>query len=521
MIVSTAVSAMAATSSAAFRNISSEETPMNRISHWINGQVVAGTSGRSGIVYNPALGQQSGEVDLASVDEVAAAVAAATAAFPAWRATSLSRRAEIMFHLRESVDANRKEIASLLTAEHGKVLSDALGEVARGLENIEFACGVPHLLKGGYSEQAATGVDVYSIRQPLGVVAGITPFNFPAMVPMWMFANALACGNTFVLKPSEKDPSVSMFLAELLRNAGVPDGCFNVVQGDKVAVDALLHHPDVAAVSFVGSTPIAKYIYETGTQNGKRVQALGGAKNHMLVLPDADLDMAADAAVSAAYGSAGERCMAISVVLASEAVADDLVAKIADRIPSVKVGPGTEPDSEMGPLITGEHRDRVAGYLEGAGAAGATVVVDGRDGAPSGGFFLKPSLIDDVTTEMACYTDEIFGPVLSVVRVAGYQEGVDMINANPYANGVALFTRDGGAARQFQFDIEVGMVGINVPIPVPVSYYSFGGWKASLFGDTHMYGPEGINFYTRGKVITSRWPDPSTSAVDLGFPQNR
>jgi malonate-semialdehyde dehydrogenase (acetylating) / methylmalonate-semialdehyde dehydrogenase len=381
---------------------------------------------------------------------------------------------------------------------------------------------VPHLLKGGYSEQAAGGVDVYSIRQPLGVVAGITPFNFPAMVPMWMFANALACGNTFVLKPSEKDPSVSMFLAELIANAGVPAGCFNVVQGDKVAVDRLLEHPDVAAVSFVGSTPIAKYIYETGTRNGKRVQALGGAKNHMLVLADADLDMAADAAVSAAYGSAGERCMAISVVLASEAIADDLVTKIADRIPAVKVGPGNELDSQMGPLITGEHRDRVAGYVDGADAAGATVVVDGRQApAPADGFFLNPSLIDHVQPGMACYDDEIFGPVLSVVRVAGYDEGLRMINANQYANGTALFTRDGGAARQFQFDVEVGMVGINVPIPVPVSYYSFGGWKASLFGDTHMYGPEGINFYTRGKVVTSRWPDPATSAVDLGFPQNR
>jgi malonate-semialdehyde dehydrogenase (acetylating)/methylmalonate-semialdehyde dehydrogenase len=426
-----------------------------------------------------------------------------------------------MFHLRELVDANRKDIASMLTAEHGKVLSDSLGEVARGLENIEFACGIPQLLKGGYSEQAASGVDVYSIRQPLGVVAGITPFNFPAMVPMWMFANALACGNTFVLKPSERDPSVSLFLAELIHNAGIPDGCFNVIQGDKVAVDALLDHPDVAAVSFVGSTPIARYIYETGTRNGKRVQALGGAKNHMLVLADADLDMAADAAVSAAYGSAGERCMAISVLLAADTIADELVAKIAERLPGIKVGPGLESDSQMGPLITSEHRDRVASYIEDAPGQGASVVVDGRTGAPEGGFFLKPSLIDHVQPGMRCYDDEIFGPVLSVVRVSGYQEGVDLINASPWANGTAIFTRDGGAARSFQFDIEVGMVGINVPIPVPVSYYSFGGWKASLFGDTHMYGPEGINFYTRGKVVTSRWPDPSTSTVDLGFPQNR
>jgi malonate-semialdehyde dehydrogenase (acetylating) / methylmalonate-semialdehyde dehydrogenase len=494
---------------------------MNDIQHWIDGKVVVSTSGRTGPVFNPATGEQTGRVALASVDEVDAAVAAAKAAAPGWRATSLSKRAEVMFRMRELVDANRKEIATLLTAEHGKVLSDAMGEVARGLENIEFACGVPHLLKGGFSEQAATGVDVYSIRQPLGVVAGITPFNFPAMVPMWMFANALACGNTFVLKPSEKDPSVSMFIAELLTQAGLPAGCFNIVQGDKVAVDRLLEHPDVAAVSFVGSTPIAKYIYETGTSNGKRVQALGGAKNHMLVLADADLDMAADAAIGAAYGSAGERCMAVSVVLASEAIADELVAKIADRIPQVKVGAGNDPDSEMGPLITAEHRDKVAGYVEAAPGEGASVVVDGRRPAGDPGFFVDPSLIDHVQPGMACYDNEIFGPVLSVVRVHGYEDGVEMINANPWANGTALFTRDGGAARQFQFDIEVGMVGINVPIPVPVSYYSFGGWKASLFGDTHMYGPEGINFYTRGKVVTSRWPDPATSKVDLGFPETR
>jgi malonate-semialdehyde dehydrogenase (acetylating)/methylmalonate-semialdehyde dehydrogenase len=494
---------------------------MNDIQHWIDGQVVASASGRTAPVYNPATGEQTGQVALASVDEVDHAVATATAAAPTWRATSLSKRAEVMFRLRELVDANRKEIASLLTVEHGKVLSDAMGEVARGLENIEFACGIPHLLKGGFSEQASSGVDVYSIRQPLGVVAGITPFNFPAMVPMWMFANAIACGNTFVLKPSEKDPSVSMFLAELLAQSGLPAGVFNVVQGDKVAVDRILEHPDIAAVSFVGSTPIAKYIYETGTANGKRVQALGGAKNHMLVLADADLDMAADAAIGAAYGSAGERCMAVSVVLAAEAIADDLVARIADRIPAVRVGPGMEPDSEMGPLITAEHRDKVASYIAGAPGDGATVVVDGRRPESDTGFFVDPSLIDHVRPGMACYDHEIFGPVLSVVRVHGYEDGVEMINANPWANGTAIFTRDGGAARQFQFDIEVGMVGINVPIPVPVSYYSFGGWKASLFGDTHMYGPEGINFYTRGKVVTSRWPDPATSQVDLGFPETR
>jgi len=494
---------------------------MNRISHWVDGKVVAGRSGRSGVVFNPATGEQQSSVDFASIAEIDAAVAVAKAAFPAWRATNLSRRAEVMFHMRELISANRKEIASLLSAEHGKVLSDALGEVARGLENVEFACGVPNLMKGGYSEQASSGVDVYSIKQPLGVVAGITPFNFPAMVPMWMFANALACGNTFILKPSEKDPSASMFLAELLKQAGLPDGCFNVVHGDKVAVDRLLDHPDIAAVSFVGSTPIARYIYETGTRNGKRVQALGGAKNHMLVLPDADLDMAADAAVSAAYGSAGERCMAISVVLAVDSVADALIERIQARIPDIKVGPASEPDNEMGPLITGEHRDKVAGYVAGAAEEGATVVVDGRDGAPEGGFFLKPSLIDNVKPGMRCYDDEIFGPVLSVSRVSGYEEGLGLINANQYGNGTAIFTRDGGVARQFEFDVQVGMVGVNVPIPVPVSYYSFGGWKASLFGDQHMYGPDGINFFTRTKVVTSRWPDPRTSTVDLGFPQNR
>ncbi len=494
---------------------------MNRISHWIDGQVVAGSAGRAGRVWNPATGEHAADVDFASVEEVDHAVAVAKAAFPAWRATNLSRRAEVMFQMRELVAANRKEIASLLSAEHGKVLGDALGEVARGLENIEFACGIPNLLKGGYSEQASTGIDVYSIKQPLGVVAGITPFNFPAMVPMWMFANALACGNTFVLKPSEKDPSASMFIAELLKQAGLPDGCFNVVHGDKVAVDRLLEHPDVQAISFVGSTPIARYIYETGTKNGKRVQALGGAKNHMLVLPDADLDMAADAAVSAAYGSAGERCMAISVVLASEGIADALVDKIRERIPSIKVGPASEDGNEMGPLITGEHRDKVAGYLAGAAGEGATLVVDGRDGAPADGFFLKPSLIDHAAPGMRCYDEEIFGPVLTVTRISGYQEGVDLINANQFGNGTAIFTRDGGAARQFEYDIQVGMVGINVPVPVPVSYYSFGGWKASLFGDTHMYGPEGVNFYTRTKVVTRRWPDPRTSTIDLGFPQNR
>jgi malonate-semialdehyde dehydrogenase (acetylating)/methylmalonate-semialdehyde dehydrogenase len=472
-------------------------------------------------VFNPATGTQSAEVDFASVSEVDAAVAIAKAALPAWRATNLSRRAEIMFNIRNLVQANRNEIAQMLSAEHGKVISDALGEIARGLENIEFACGIPNLLKGGYSEQASAGVDVYSIKQPLGVVAGITPFNFPAMVPMWMFANAIACGNTFILKPSEKDPSVALFLADLLKQAGVPDGVFNVINGDKVSVDALLHNPDVSAVSFVGSTPIARYIYETGTKNGKRVQALGGAKNHMLVLPDADLDMAADAAVSAAYGSAGERCMAISVLLAVDSVADALIEKVKERIPNIKVGPASDSANEMGPLITAEHRDKVAGYLAGAAAEGATVVVDGRENAPTGGFFLNPSIIDGVKPGMRCYDEEIFGPVLNVVRVKSYDEGIALINANEFGNGVAIFTRDGGVAREFQFDVTVGMVGVNVPIPVPVSYYSFGGWKNSLFGDHHMYGPEGINFFTRSKVVTSRWPDPRTSTVNLGFPQNR
>ncbi|HEY7827032.1 MAG TPA: CoA-acylating methylmalonate-semialdehyde dehydrogenase [Candidatus Limnocylindrales bacterium] len=493
------------------------------VSHWINGARVAGTSGRSGPVFDPATGEIARRVDFASVEDVDRAVAAASAAFPAWRATSLSKRAEIMFRIRNLVDAHRSELAALLTSEHGKVPSDALGEIARGIENIEFACGVPQLLKGGFSEQVSTGVDVYQIRQPLGVVAGITPFNFPAMVPMWMFANALATGNTFILKPSEKDPSAALYLAELLAEAGVPAGVFNVVQGDKVAVNRLLEHPEVVALSFVGSTPIARYIYETGTRNGKRVQALGGAKNHMIVLPDADVDMAADAAVSAGYGSAGERCMAISVVVAVGEVADPLVAAISARLPKIKVGPGSDSSSEMGPLITREHRDRVAGYLDSGAAQGATVVVDGRQDASfaGAGFFLGASLLDHVTPDMDSYKDEIFGPVLGVVRVGTYAEALALVNDNPYGNGTAIFTRDGGAARQFQFDCTVGMVGINVPVPVPVAFYSFGGWKASLFGDSHMYGPDGINFYTRAKVVTARWPDPGTSSVDLGFPRTR
>ncbi|HZT45986.1 MAG TPA: CoA-acylating methylmalonate-semialdehyde dehydrogenase [Gaiellaceae bacterium] len=491
------------------------------IHHWIGGKTVEGASGRSGPVWNPATGEQTGSVDFATVEEVDAAVQAAKEAFTSWRSVSLSRRAELFFRIRELVHEHREDVARILTAEHGKVLSDALGEVARGLEVIEYACGIPTLLKGEYSEQASTGIDVYSIRQPLGVVGGITPFNFPAMVPMWMWAPAIACGNTFVLKPSEKDPSASVYVAELLKEAGLPDGVFNVVHGDKVAVDALLEHPDVAAISFVGSTPIARYVYETGTSNGKRMQALGGAKNHMIVLPDADIDMAADAAVSAAYGSAGERCMAVSVVVAVGDAADPLIDAIKQRLPNVKVGPGLEPGSEMGPLITREHRDKVAGYLDTAAEQGATVVADGRELDVDGdGFFLGVSLIDGVTPEMDCYRDEIFGPVLSVVRASTYQEGLELINRNPYGNGTAIFTNDGGAARRFQHEVEVGMVGINVPIPVPVAYYSFGGWKASLFGDTHAYGQDGVHFFTRGKVVTQRWLDPSHGGLNLGFPTN-
>jgi malonate-semialdehyde dehydrogenase (acetylating)/methylmalonate-semialdehyde dehydrogenase len=496
---------------------------LKTVSHWIGGKPVASNSGRSGNVWNPATGEVQAQVEFASAEDVNGAVAAAAAAFPAWRATALSRRAEIMFKVRELIDSNRRHLAQLITSEHGKTLADATGEVARGLENVEFACGIPNLLKGGFTEQASRGVDVYQIRQPLGVVAGITPFNFPAMVPMWMFASAIACGNTFVLKPSEKDPSVSLYIAELLQRAGLPDGVFNVVQGDRVAVDALLNHRAVKAVSFVGSTPVARAIYQTATHNGKRTQALGGAKNHMLVLPDADVALASDAAVSAAYGSAGERCMAISVVVAVGAVADPLIDAIRDRMSRIRIGNGLDDGNEMGPLITGDHRDRVASYIEGAKGEGATVVVDGREHPVSKkpGFFLGGSLLDRTQPGMRCYDDEIFGPVLSVVRVRTYDEALRLINDHPMGNGTAIFTRDGGAARQFQFDVEVGMVGINVPIPVPVAYYSFGGWKASLFGDLHIYGPESVQFYTRGKVVTSRWPDPSTSHVDLGFPQVR
>ena len=495
---------------------------MKHIGHFINGQMVEGTSGRTGPVWNPATGEQTGEVALASVEEVDAAVAAAQHAFPAWSESSLATRTKIMFAFRELVDRHRDDIAALLTAEHGKVLSDSMGEVNRGLENIEYACGIPTHLQGGFSQQASTEVDVYSLRQPLGVVAGITPFNFPAMVPLWMYPNAIACGNTFVLKPSERDPSVTILIGELFYEAGLPEGVFNIVQGDKVAVDRLLEHPDVKAVSFVGSTPVTQYVYETATQNGKRAQALAGAKNHMVVLPDADIDLAADAAVSAGYGSAGERCMAISMVVAVGSAADALVEAIEERIPDVKVGDGTDASSEMGPLITREHRDRVASYVDGAGDEGATVVVDGRDQPFDGdGFFLAPSLLDHVKPGMKAYDDEIFGPVLGVTRVETYDDAVKLISESRWGNGTAIFTRDGGAARRFQIEADAGMVGINVPIPVPVAYYSFGGWGDSLFGQSHAYGPEGIDFYTKAKVVTSRWPDPATSRVDLGFPQNK
>lgn len=497
---------------------------MQMISHWVGGRSVAGQSGRTGPVFDPATGVQTGIVDLASSAEVNAAVGSVVPTAREWRKVSLSRRTSILFRFRELLVEGADELAAIVTGEHGKVLSDAAGEIARGLENVEFACGVPQLMKGDFSEQAATGVDVYSIRQPLGVVAGITPFNFPVMVPLWMCANAIACGNAFVLKPSERDPSASLFLARLWQEAGLPDGVFTVVQGDREAVQTLLTHPDVAAVSFVGSTPIARSVYETGTAHGKRVQALGGAKNHMVVLPDADVSMAADAAVSAAYGAAGERCMAISVAVAVGDVADRLVAAISERLPKLVIGDGRDPQSQLGPLITAEHRDRVAGYIAAGERSGATVVMDGRPHAttlPDNGFFLGATLLDHVAPEMSVYRDEIFGPVLCVVRAETYDDAVSLINANPYANGVAIFTRDGGAARQFQFDVEVGMVGINVPIPVPVAYYSFGGWRNSLFGDMHMYGPEGVAFYTRGKVVTSRWPDPSASTVDLGFPRTR
>jgi malonate-semialdehyde dehydrogenase (acetylating)/methylmalonate-semialdehyde dehydrogenase len=494
-----------------------------RITHLIDGVPWTGTAERTSPVYNPATGVQTGVLDLASAGLVDEVVRGAKRAWSSqWQSASLAKRTQVLFAFRELLNARKEEIAAIITAEHGKVLSDALGEVTRGLEVAEFACGIPHLLKGGFSENVSTKVDVYSIRQSLGVVAVISPFNFPAMVPLWFVPIAIACGNAVVIKPSEKDPSAVNAVAALWKEAGLPDGVLNVVHGDKEAVDALLTHPDIKAVSFVGSTPIAKYVYETGTAHGKRVQALGGAKNHMLVLPDADLDLAADAAVNAGFGSAGERCMAISALLAVEPIADDLIEKIKDRMGKLVTGDGTR-GADMGPLVTREHRDKVASYLDIEEGSEATVLVDGRGGdvdADGDGFFLSPSLIDNVKPGTRAYDDEIFGPVLSVVRVASYDEGLTLINANPYGNGTAIFTNDGGAARRFQNEVEVGMVGINVPIPVPMAYFSFGGWKASLFGDSHAHGLEGVHFFTRGKVVTSRWLDPSHGGLNLGFPQN-
>jgi malonate-semialdehyde dehydrogenase (acetylating)/methylmalonate-semialdehyde dehydrogenase len=492
------------------------------LGHWINNKAYPGTSGATAPVTNPATGEVTGELVLGSVEDARAVIDAAAAAFPAWRDTSLAKRTAILFNFRELLNTRKGELAEIITSEHGKVVSDALGEVSRGQEVVEFACGIPHLLKGGFTENASTKVDVYSIRQPLGPVGIISPFNFPAMVPMWFFPIAIAAGNTVVLKPSEKDPSASLWLAELWAEAGLPPGVFNVLQGDKTVVDELLTNTAIKSISFVGSTPIAQYVYATGTAAGKRVQALGGAKNHAVILPDADLDLAADAMVNAGFGSAGERCMAISAAVAVGPIADDLVAKIAERTTPLKIGDGTK-DSDMGPLVTKAHRDKVASYIDAGEADGAKIVVDGRNVQANGGqdgFWLGPTLIDHVTPEMSIYTDEIFGPVLSVVRVETYDEALDLINSNPYGNGTAIFTNDGGAARRFQNEVEVGMIGINVPIPVPMAYFSFGGWKASLFGDTHAHGMDGVHFFTRGKAITSRWLDPSHGGIELGFPQN-
>jgi len=493
---------------------------MSEITHWINGKSFDDSAKRHGEIFNPATGEVSKKVAFGTAATVDVAVKAATDAFAEWRHSSLTKRVNVLFAFRELVNTNKEKIAALITAEHGKVLSDAAGEVTRGLEVVEFACGIPHLLKGGFSEEVSTGVDVYSIRQALGPVAIISPFNFPAMVPMWFFPVAIACGNTVIVKPSEKDPSAAMFLAQLWKEAGLPDGVFNVVHGDKEVVDAILTHPGIKSVSFVGSTPIAKYVYETGTKSGKRVQALGGAKNHMVVLPDADLDLAADAAINAGFGSAGERCMAISALVVVEPVADELVAKIKERAVKLKTGDGTK-GADMGPLVTQVHRDKVASYVDAGEKEGATIVVDGRTVNPGGnGFWLGPTLFDHVTPKMSIYTDEIFGPVLSVIRVKSYDEALALVNSHQYGNGTAIFTNDGGAARRYQNEVEVGMVGINVPIPVPMAYYSFGGWKNSLFGDSHAHGTEGVHFFTRGKVVTSRWLDPSHGGINLGFPQN-
>ncbi len=497
---------------------------MRTINHWINGRSVDREPERTGAVYDPATGQQTAQVALAGGDDVDAAVQAAQAAFPAWRNTSVVRRARVMFAFRQLLERYQDELARIIASEHGKVVPDAAGEVQRGLEVVEVASGIPHLLKGDYSENVSTEVDCYSMRQPLGVCAGITPFNFPVMVPAWMHPIAIACGNSFVLKPSERDPSVSVRIAELYAEAGLPDGVFNVVHGDKVAVDAVLDHPGIAAVSFVGSTPIARYVYERGTSHGKRVQALGGAKNHALVMPDADMDSAADALVSAAFGSTGQRCMAISTAVAVGKAGDVLVDKVRERAESLRTGPGLDPETDMGPLVSGAARDKVAGLIESGVRQGAKLVVDGRNLRVEGhedGFYLGPSLFDKVTTDMAIYREEIFGPVLIVLRTNTIDEAIEMIGRNPYGNGTAIFTSNGAAARKFQNEVQAGMVGVNVPIPVPMAFYSFGGWKDSLFGDLHVHGPEGVAFYTRGKVVTTRWPVPRDSAVELGFPTSR
>ena len=493
---------------------------MKTVSHWINGSLTTDKASQVGEIFNPATGKISGTVNFADITTVNQAVQAASSAFDSWRHSSLTKRTQVLFAFRELVNKNKEKIAEIITSEHGKVLSDAQGEVTRGLEVVEFACGIPHLLKGGFSEEVSTGVDVYSIRQPLGPVAIISPFNFPAMVPMWFFPIAIACGNTVIVKPSEKDPSTIMFIANLLKEAGLPDGVFNVVHGDKVAVDALLTHPGIKSISFVGSTSIAKYVYENGTKAGKRVQALGGAKNHMIVLPDADLELAADAAINAGFGSAGERCMAISAIIAVEPIADQLIEKIKVRALKIKTGDGTT-NADMGPLVTKVHRDKVAAYINAGEKDGAKVVVDGRNVEVAGdGFWLGPTLFDHVKPDMSIYLEEIFGPVLSVIRVKTYDEALKLVNDHQYGNGTAIFTNDGGAARRFQNEVEVGMVGINVPIPVPMAYFSFGGWKNSLFGDSHAHGAEGVHFFTRGKVVTSRWLDPSHGGINLGFPQN-
>ena len=495
---------------------------METVNHWIDGREFVSKSNRTAPVFDPALGVETKRVALANSEEISAAILSAKKAFPSWRDTSLAKRQAIIFNFRELLNSKKEDLAQIITSEHGKVLSDALGEITRGQEVVEFAVGIPHLMKGFYSEQVSSGVDVYSTRQPLGVVGVISPFNFPAMVPMWFYPIAIAAGNTVVLKPSEKDPSASIWIAKLWKEAGLPDGVFNVLNGDKESVDGLINSPDVESISFVGSTPIAKYIYENSSKNGKRVQSLGGAKNHMLVLPDADLDLVADSAINAGFGSAGERCMAISVVVAVEPVADKLIPKIIDRMAKLKIGDGRR-NCDMGPLVTKEHRDKVASYIDEALKDGAEVVVDGRevkvDGEPKG-FWLGPTLIDKVPTSSRVYKEEIFGPVLSIVRVKSYEEGVALINSGAFGNGTAIFTNDGGAARRFQYEVEVGMIGINVPIPVPVAYYSFGGWKNSLFGDTKAHGIEGVHFFTRGKAITSRWLDPSHGGINLGFPQN-